>query len=331
MLSASLTRGADGDSTFVYRFLLDRDQNVMDAVGSAVRFIAMTDRLRRNLGPIGIYAPLNAPYWPTVLCPFLTKIRRIGLDASIVQQPLLGSGKWERFIEDNVKVLMIPDPPELGRSETKFLTSYVRKGGSIVVLGYPPEGLRQLLGIESRNVGKYGGLKLLKPTADRIPADLVRRFGFELVFCATLTDAEPMAVYESIPRGFQPGAFAITRVRRNKGSAFFIGIPSLVILESVPEVLLDVLDSALSGSGLNIPWEIEGLSEDCDLMSGEEFLIAVNLSMDAVEATARYRGNIEEKSVEFIGKGSELKGSGKSIELKLSLNPYEPTGVILLH
>ncbi len=272
VLSASFARGVYGASTFIYSLLLNRDENTTRSFEEAIEWLEATSLFRREMSPIGVYAPLNASYWPTVLSPFLRKLRRLGLDISIVQQPLHENRKWERFVENNVRVLVLPDPPELNAPETRFLNNYFRKNGSILVLGYPPKGLRRLLGVESRNVGKYGGLKLLKQMADRVPAGTLKKFGFELVFCVTPNRAEPIGVYESIPSGFQPGAYAVTKIKNGRGCGIFIGVPSMVVLEKVPELFLDALDSTLSGFSLRIPWEVHGLTEDCDLIAGEGFL-----------------------------------------------------------
>lgn len=209
-----------------------------------------TSVFRRKLSPIGVYALLDPDHWPTVLSPFLRRLRRLGLDASVVQPPLCENEKWERFVEDNIRVIVLPDPPDLKESETRFLDNYLKKGGSIIVLGYPPRGLRRLLGVESRNVGKYEGLKMLKQMADRLPAGAIKRFGLELVFYVTLTGAEPLGVYESRPSVFQPGAYGVSRIERGKGCGIFIGIPSKTLLEKMPELFLDSLDFALSRSGL---------------------------------------------------------------------------------
>jgi len=329
LLSASMARGAAGVTTFIYSSLLDRGNDAIGCLESAMNWFKMTTRFRRQLSQIGIYAPLDAPYWPTVLSPFLRKIRRLGLDMSVVQLPLLGGEKWRKFIEEHVKVLVLPDPPELTQLEAKFLSGYVERGNSIVVMGYPPKALRPILGIESRNVGKYGGIKLLKPIADRMPIDIVKRFGFELVFCATPIEAEPLAVYESIPAGFQPGAYAVTRTKRNEGYAFFIGIPSLAVLEKVPELLLDVVDLTISRADLRIPWEIEGLTEDCDLIAGEDFVMAVNLSDNTIEAIARCRGDVP-RSIQPLGEGLEIINSRDKIVLKLVLKPFEAVGARLI-
>jgi hypothetical protein len=326
VLSTSFTRGVCGASTFIYSLLFKRDGKTTRSFDEAIRWLEETSLFRREMSPVGVYAPLNTSHWPTVLSPFLRKLRRLGLDASVVQQPLCENEEWERLVEDKVRVLVLPDPPELKASETRFLANYLRKGGSIIVLGYPPKGLRRLLGVESRNIGKYGGLKLLKQMGDRVPAGTLKRFGFELVFCATPTEAEPIGVYESIPSGFQPGAYGVTRMESRGGCGIFIGIPSIVVLEKTPELFLDALDSALSRSGLRVPWEIHGLTEDCDLLAGEDILMMVNLSEEAIRVTARYRCGNPPASFELMGSQDELlKLDGDALEIMLK--PFKPIGV----
>ncbi|MGQ9691533.1 MAG: hypothetical protein ACUVQY_09825 [Thermoproteota archaeon] len=157
LLSASMTRGTRGASTFIYSYMLDRGESIIKQFDAAVKWQEVTSKFRNLFSPIGVYVPLNASHWPTVLVPFLRKIRRLGMDFSIIQLPLREAGRWAKSIRRDVKVLLLPDPLELSRSEVKFLNGYLREGNSIVVFGYPPRGIRSLLGVESRNVGKYGG------------------------------------------------------------------------------------------------------------------------------------------------------------------------------
>lgn len=329
VLSASFTRGAHGASTFIYSLLFKRDEKIVRSFEEAVRWLKEISMFRRKLSPVGIYAPLDPDHWPTVLSPFLRKLRTLGLDASVVQPPLCKNEKWERFVEDNIRVIVLPDPPELNESETRFLGNYLKKGGAIIVLGYPPKGLRRLLGVESRNIGKYGGLKLLKKMADRVPAGTLKRFGFELVYCVTPTKAKPIGVYESIPSGFQPGAYGITRMESRGGCGVFIGIPSAVVVEKVPELLLDAVDSALSRSGLRIPWEIHGLTEDCDLLVGEDVILMVNLSGGEINVTAKHRGENPPASFELIGSHQGHVKLDRDT-FKIILKPFKPIGVKLV-
>lgn len=170
---------------------------------------------------------------------------------------------------------------------------------------------------------------LLKPIGDRMPANVVRKMGFQLVFCATPMGAEPLAVYESIPSGFQPGAWAITE-KRNEGRAFFVGIPSSVVLDKIPELFLDMVDLGLSGSNFKIPWDIYGLTEDCELIAGQDFILCVNLSEKTVEVLASYRGVTLPQSIEPFSEGIKVEGSDGKIFLRLILRPFEPAGAKLI-
>jgi hypothetical protein len=328
VLSASFTRGVYGASTFIYSLLFKRDEATLSCFEKAVKWLEETSMFRRELSPVGVYAPLDAAHWPTVLSPFLRKLRRLGLDAGVVQPPLCGGEKWERFVEDNIRVIVLPDPPELKESETRFLNSYFKRGGSIIVLGYPPRGLRRLLGVESRNIGRYEGLKLLSQMGDRIPAGIVRRFGFELVFCVTPTGAEALGVYESRPSVFQPGAYGVTRINGEGGCGIFIGVPSKIVLEKLPELFLDALDSALLRSGLKTPWEINGLTDDCDLLVGEDVILMVNLSGETVQVAAKCRSRSPPSSFKLVG-GQEGLVKPEGGVFKITLKPFEPIGVKL--
>lgn len=330
ILGASLTSGASGDAFFVYAYLLGRRPNENGSIERAMKFLKLTGPHRRKPIPVAVYSPLQASHWPNVLSPFLLRTRKLGLDLGVVQPPFSCDRKWKRWIKSNVKVLILPDPPELLESEAGFLAEYIKDGGELVVIGYPPSGIRKLMGIESRNIGRYGGLKLLRALGERVSIETVSRFGFELVFCATCVEAEPLAVYESIPSGYQPGAYAIARMQRGRGSGFFIGLPSALLLEKIPNILLDILDAALSRNDLRIPWEVRGLTDECDLMSKEDFLAAVNYAEKEIEATAIFRGAVGRRSLQLIGDAYPVRHSGEAIELRLLLRQCKPAGAVLV-
>ncbi|MBO3754512.1 MAG: hypothetical protein FGF53_06540, partial [Candidatus Brockarchaeota archaeon] len=71
------------------------------------------------------------------------------------------------------------------------------------------------------------------------------------------------------------------------------------------------------------------LTDDCDLLVGEDFILMVNLSEGEIEVTARYRG--ENPPASFEPMGSDL-GRVKLDRnaFKITIKPFEPIGVKLV-
>jgi len=329
LLSTSMTRGASGVTTFIFSYLLDRKDGALADFRKAMDWFRSTERLRRSKSQVAAFFPQDPTYWPTVGTKVLASLRQAGLDIDPVQMPQGGSSSWLKLATSRHRVLILFDPPELKPFEARALAAMCKSGSSLIVLGYPPSGLREVLGVESRNIGKYGGFKLVERVGPRTPEGEVMKLGYEFVFCPTLRGAEPLAVLESIPHGFQPGAFAITRHRFGRGTSYFVAIPSLVALDRARDLLLDLVEAAMSGKGSAIPWEVDGLTQECDLLAGEDFLAVVNLGQEEISALARYTGSIESNRIVVSGAGSEVKTDGGVVRVNLKLKPMSPVLVTL--
>jgi len=330
ILSASMTRDASGVSAFIFSYVADRGGDAPQKFREAMAWFRRSAELRRTDNPVAAYFPLDPVYWPTMGTKVLAGLRRIGLDARLIQPPLGDLKDWANRVRDRADVILLFDPPELRKCEARALADLCRSGSSLVVFGYPPSGLREVLGVDSRNVGKYGGYKLTEPLGRRTVAEEVKRFGFEFVFCPTLRGAEPLAVFESIPPGFQPGAFAVTRNRFGKGRACFVGVPSLVVLERTPELLLDLVDQGLAAKRGAIPWDIDGLSEECDMIVSSDSLAVVNLGRTSLSAVAHYRGAVKPRRVEVSDDESGVEWNAETLDAQLLLRPMQPVLVKLV-
>jgi len=321
IFSASLTRGASGIATFVYSYVADRENRALAKLREAIAFFRRTADLRRSPRSIAAFIPLDPTYWPTMGTRVLRRLRSVGLDVDLIQAPLHSRGGMGQ-----ANVVLLLDPPELEAHEAAALAETCRSGSSLIVLGYPPSGLREVLGVESRNVGKYGGLKLTKRIGPRIKEGEIRRFGFELVFCPTLLGARPLGVFESIPPGFQPGAFSVTKNKFGRGTAYFVGVPSLATLERIPELLLDLIEEGSPPGLTALSWEIRGLSEDSDLITSTDSMAMVNLGEQGIQVGVRYKGPMASKRicvVDFIGKRERSEDINQ--ELDIALEPFRPT------
>lgn len=330
VLSAAMTRGSSGDSTHIFSYVLDRSNGALDELRKAMVWYRRLADARRSGNPVATYIPLDPSYWPTLGTKILAGLRCIGLDTLPVKLPLGPSRCWQEAVREQAAVIILFDPPELLKSEAEIIAGLCKSGSSLVVTGYPPSGLREILGVDSRNVGKYGGYKLSRAIGRRTKADQVKRFGFEFVFCPTLCGAKPLGVFESIPPGFQPGAFAVTENRLGKGNAYFIGIPAIPLLERAPELLLDIVDHELRRKGGRLAWDIAGLSDQCDFLTGRDFLAAVNLGVTDVRVKATYTGSLKVRNVRLSCAPALGTWDPERLVADLTLKPQEPVLINLI-
>ena len=330
VLSAAMTRNSSGVSTFIFSYVLDRSDEALDEFGKAMVWYRRLADFRRSENPVASYIPSNPSYWPTLGTKVLAGLRRIGLDTVPVKSPLAPSRYWQKALRKRAAVIILFDPPELLKSEAEAIADLCKSGSSLVVTGYPPSGLREVLGVDSRNVGKYGGYKLTQAIGRRTQAGEVRRFGFEFVFCPTLCGAKSLGVFESIPPGFQPGAFALTRNRFGRGNAYFVGIPAIALLERAPELLLDIVDRELRRKGDRLAWDIVGLSDQCDFLAGSDFLAAVNLGAKDVRVKATYTGLLKARNVRLSCGPAYGTWDPERLVADLTLKPGKPVLINLV-
>jgi len=321
VLSESLVYGLDGISSFTFTYLLDEPtgKSLTAYIDSLKDFLKIQGLI--DTQPfISLFLPRRPEYW--VFAQEVLKMFRIlGLDVSLIQLPLNGT----EFKINDKSLIILPDPPELDKEETSFLEEYVRKNGTILVTGYPPEGIREVLGIEERNVGRYGGVEIVQ-NFRRNHAGKTLELGYRLVYCPTLMGAKPLAFLKR-PDSYggirDIGGYAATLRKYGRGLAVFTGVPIKTLLKDIPSLFLDLVDLCLVHTGRSLMWEFKGVNESIDTVVRDKLLILLNHG-DLTEIEAEYLGNV--KKYEIHGK---CQVSVKQKKFKIRLNSLEYCCIIL--
>ena len=169
--------------------------------------------------------------------------------------------------------------------------------------------LRPLLGVDERNIGKYGGIEIITERLRRNPKGKIIRLGYKLVYCPTIVDSKPIATLMN-PDGYgggrSIGSYAITVKENGNGLAVFTGIPAKTIL-ATPSLFLDLIDLCLTRIGKGIKWELEGLNDMVDSVIRDELLVLFNHG-SLVEVKAKYLGELSSYEVLGNAKVSYSKG-----------------------
>jgi len=298
VLSESLVYGVDGISSFTFTYLLDEPtgESLAAYMDSVKEFFEIQGFIKSPPN-ISLFLPRRAEYW-VFAQNVLQLFRKLGVDLSLVQLPL--HGKNVKLSE--VSLIILADPPELDGDEVAFLGKYVEDGGAILVTGYPPTGLRPVLGVDERNVGKYGGVEVIVDYLKRCSRGKILGMGYRLVYCPTLNGSEPLAILRK-PKGYggvrDIGSYAATLKEYGKGLAVFTGVPAKTLLTDLSPFFLDLVDLCLAHSGKELKWEFEGLNELVDVVVRDDLLIAFNHG-DKVRFKAKYSGDFS--GYEVLGK-----------------------------
>ena len=313
VLSEAIVYGVEGITTFIYAYLLDEPTGKnLKAYTETLEIFRQLSKLISSPPDIALFLPLRPEYWVTAQR-FLKLSRKVGLEVTLIQLPISGEVPEGAA----APLIVLADPPELEEREVRFLEEHVKKGGALLVIGYPPAGLRKLLGIEGRNVGKYGAVKPIVELR-RNAKDAVLEIGYKLVYCPTLLSAKPLAILRNpltgYGGGYQPGAYAATLNKYRKGLAIFSGIPYKTLLTAIPSFLLDLVDLCLEHSGKRLAWDFQGLNELTDTVARDDMLLVLNHG-EPIKVKAKYAGKVEEYKV--LGSPSRVKLIDNAFEIEL--------------
>ena len=296
VLSESLVYGVKGITSFTFTYLLDEPTGKsLAAYEESLKDFIKIQKLIKSPPDVALFLPRKPEYWAFAQH-ILRLLRRIGVDLSLIQLPL-HSKNFD--LSEKVSLIILADPPELDNEEVKFLEKYVEEGGALLVTGYPPAGLRPLLGVSERNVGKYGGVEITVDFLKRNPRGKILELGYRLAYCPRLDGAEPLAVMRK-PKGYRGGidvgGYAATVNKYGEGLSVFTGIPMKTLLASIPSFFLDLVDFCLVHSGKELKWELEGLSESIDVVTRDYLLVVLNHGK-RVKVQAKYKGKITQYEV----------------------------------
>ena len=319
VLSESLVYGIKGMTSFTFTYLIDEPTGrSLPAYMEALKDFIKIQKLIKTPPEIGLFLPRRPEYWAFAQH-VLRLLRRVGVDLSLIQLPLHSKG-YE--LEEEVSLIVLADPSELDSEEARFLEKYVEEGGTLLVTGYPPTGLRSLLGVNERNVGKYGGVEITVDFFKRNSKGKVLEFGYRLVYCPKLEGAEPLAVLRK-PKGYKGvvdiGGYAATLKKYGKGIAVFTGVPAKTLLSDIPSFFLDLVDLCLSHKSRELKWELRGLNELIDTVTRSDLLVVLNHGKKArVEAV--YCGDLSNYDV--LASRSSVVAKGSVFEIELDAAGY---------
>lgn len=286
ILSAASCYGPDGITLFTYHYnvyemgkKLAEVQKTAPAVESglkAYRFIARD--IANEPSRIGVYIPYNdwwVDRWTACVVPALDAFRRLGLAAEIIPfippkgeeilpyYPYHLNEEQLEFLLTEKYVLVLPDIAGMQDTDSQLIKVFAERGGTVLLFGpHIPFGdlfdREALVGGREQGPVKHAYIESEEPIYTRVKPGRRFRAGNATAVSWKPTTAKSAAAFED-------DAAAVLVNAVGKGTVVTIPFSLSDAAQLMPELIRDVLDSALARRGLKRPFDIDGVSGDMDV------------------------------------------------------------------
>ncbi len=361
--SAATCGGPDGITLFTWHYNVHRMGKTIPAareMGAAVAkgldfYRAAANRAAVWPGDVTLYIPYSdwwVDRWSDSIAPALDALRRVGVAADI--EPFIPP-KGEEILpfypygmnEDQLKgwlerktALVLAGISGMQDTDSRLLRAYVEKGGAALLFG-PDIPYGDLFDRDALVGGKEGvraprarlvvkdGLAPTSSAAAKTAPGRAFALGGEAVAAWTPTTAKAVAAFED-------GRAAILVNKLGQGTVITCTLSLEQMAARAPDLLLDVIDLALTSLGRSRAFDWEGVSEAMDIAqaAGQDggSIAAVHPGPGAVHLVLRPRFLLAGRSYELIDHltGARLTLTAKgAAAIRRTLRPHEAAALSL--
>jgi Domain of unknown function (DUF4434) len=290
LLSAATAAGSDGVALFTYHYNIHHFRGRFPEIAAARQAVAdglrafdlIWENVSRAPNPVAFYYPYEdwvIERWATDYVPALDAFRVLGVPADFRPfapparesfYPFYPYHRNDEAIAQLLKsrtLLVLPDVSGFHATDSDFLKSFVERGGSVVAFGPRiPLGntydRAELFGIRDAGTRARRGVVVEDALGPRGPRGRLYPLGG-----AAFPGWQPAGA--RVIGTFDDGTAAVLVNRRGQGLLATVSLDAASASRLIPDLVLDVLDLALSAGGRRRAVDVLGGSGNVDIAAVE--------------------------------------------------------------